>query len=616
MNKKLIYLTTIFLSLFILSCDETPSHAKLKKDKLSGSVQKGPYVNGTSVTISELDSKLNATGRNFFTEILDNKGSFEIKNIGLISQYVELKADGFYFNEIEGKSSSAQLTLSALSDIENRSSINVNLLTHLEKSRVIYLIEEGLSFKEAKMQAQIEILHIFGFDVDLKTDSENLDISMGGEENAILLAISTILQGNRSVGNLTEMLANIGTDLRTDGELNSTILFDSLYEGAHLLRTKEIRTNLEFRYEQMGQAAVIPPFEKYIIDFLNPFEISYDITPINCNGAATGAINITVSGGTSPYSYQWSNGATTEDVDNLTAGEYAVTVFDSNKMRWTFDSLAITEASGLKVLSTIIDNSTSNGGSGSITISIEGGAPPYQYHWNDGSTDLSRYGLKGGKYSLTINDANGCNISTDFLIKNYTFISDDRDGNNYPTIQIGEDWWMAKNLDFNSEGSYYLNNDSLTYASQFGRLYSYPIDLSVCPAGWHVPTVYDFEKMIEFLRIDEDLSNDNGRQTAGIKLLNDSQPLMIGWNSVNDSIDHAKLNSSGFSALLGYTSEFDHYDFICGYWTQPLNNYVYGYAIYCWQEYEQIGFINSIETDAFVIEPKQSAFAIRCTKDK
>jgi hypothetical protein len=296
------------------SCEkENEEGGELKIEKLKGFVQKGPYVNGTSISVSELSENLVATGRNFFTQIVDNRGSFELHDISLSSKYVELKADGFYYNEINGETSPAQLTLVALSDLRDRSSINVNLMTHLEKSRVEYLIGEGKDFKDAKAQAQSEILSVFGINEIIDINSENLDISMSGEENAVLLAISCILQGQRSVGDLTEMLANISTDLRTDGELNSSITYDTLYEGAYKLNYQTIRENLENRYNQLGVAAEIPPFEKYIDDFLNPFEITTTITPVACNGVSSGAIDLSVSGGTGPYGFIWSNGAVTED---------------------------------------------------------------------------------------------------------------------------------------------------------------------------------------------------------------------------------------------------------------------------------------------------------------
>ncbi|MEQ9441879.1 MAG: hypothetical protein RIG62_22760, partial [Cyclobacteriaceae bacterium] len=232
---------------------------------LSGYIQKGPFINGTAITISELDSTLTTTGKNFTTQIADNKGSFSIKNLQLQSPYVQLQANGFYFDEVKGEKSIAQLTLFALSQVENVSSVNANLLSHMERTRVIYLMqEEAKTFAEAKIQAQQEILAVFNIAPDSVASSEQLDISQAGEGNAILLAISAVLQANNSVAELSELAANIMTDLREDGTLDSQTNKNKIREQATLLNLAQIRTNLEQRYETLGVTVSIPAFEQYI----------------------------------------------------------------------------------------------------------------------------------------------------------------------------------------------------------------------------------------------------------------------------------------------------------------------------------------------------------------
>lgn len=238
-------------------------------DKIDGYVQKGPYLNGTAITISELSGSLIPTGRNFTSQIADNKGSFEIRNIELSSDFVELMANGFYFNEVLNESSSAQLTLFALSDLSDKTSVNVNILSSLEKGRVQYLISDGLDFQEAKKQAQAEILKIFEIEIPVMNESENLDISQEGEENAALLAISLIMQGYLTVAELSELIANFNTDIKEDGILNSESLGSCLINNAKMLKPGEIRENLEARYEALGFNAVISDFESYISTFID-----------------------------------------------------------------------------------------------------------------------------------------------------------------------------------------------------------------------------------------------------------------------------------------------------------------------------------------------------------
>lgn len=247
----------------------------LTVENLSGYVQKGPFINGSSITISELKTSLSPTGINYNTQIVDNKGSYGIKDVKFTSQFVELRATGFYFNEITGEKSSAQLTLYALSDLTDTTSLNVNILSNLEKRRVEYLVSGGHSFREAKEKAQKEILAIFSIDPDTIRESELLDISKDGDDNAILLAISVILQGNRSEADLSELLANISTDIREDGTLNSETIGSELINHCKYLDLGIIRNNLVDRYNNMGTEATIPDFEKFIQQFIDNTEFVF-----------------------------------------------------------------------------------------------------------------------------------------------------------------------------------------------------------------------------------------------------------------------------------------------------------------------------------------------------
>lgn len=171
---------------------------------VAGYAQKGPFISGSSVTVYDLQSDLSASGMTYNSEINDNKGTFELNDISLSSNYVRLRVDRFYFNEILGQQSASQITLYALSDISKKSDVNINLLTHLEKVRVEYLMKSGKSFEDSKIQAQKEVLAIFNIEKgDIKT-SEKLNISENGADNGILLAISTILQGYHSESEMTE----------------------------------------------------------------------------------------------------------------------------------------------------------------------------------------------------------------------------------------------------------------------------------------------------------------------------------------------------------------------------------------------------------------------------
>ena len=237
---------------------------------LQGQAQKGPFNNGTSINIAELTNELSPTGRNFSSAITDNTGRFSVANVQLESPYAELRATGFYFNEVSGNASDAQLTLYALSDLTNKNTVNVNIISHLEKNRINFLMSGAnpQTFSQSKSQALNEILTIFDFDASGVSSSELLDITQAGDGNAKLLAISAILQGNQSVAQMSELLANISTDISSDGVLNNEGLKQKLKDNTSSLNVSEIRTNLEARLIQLGINGTIPDFESQVEHFL------------------------------------------------------------------------------------------------------------------------------------------------------------------------------------------------------------------------------------------------------------------------------------------------------------------------------------------------------------
>ena len=127
----------------------------------------------------------------------------------------------------------------------------------------------------------------------------------------------------------------------------------------------------------------------------------------NCFGGNNGSATISASGGTSPYSYSWTNGQTTTTATNLISGNYSVTVTDSKGCATT-QTVNISQPSALT--STISATSpTCNGGNdGSASVNASGATSPYTYLWNNSATTQNISGLIAGNYSVTITDANGC----------------------------------------------------------------------------------------------------------------------------------------------------------------------------------------------------------------
>ena len=307
MKKRTLLYYAALLALplgLMLSCsakdeNSSSSGSGTSSNTVSGYVQKGPFIQGTVITVWELDSSLVQTGRTFIGTIDDNTGTFNARG-NVVSPYVELSAVGYYFNEVSGSLSTAPLTLQALSDLTDNSSVNVNLMTHLEKKRVEYLIDAGSTFTTAKSQAQTEIMKIFNIENVSLGSSETLDISKSGDGNAVLLAISAILQSDKTEAELTELLSTINTDIRTDGTLDSTTTKATLATAMEYLKTRHIgdvtiRDNIEGRYSNLGVSATIPAFESYAYKLDTTAPTVDNSSPYNCNCTLSPTLSFSVT---------------------------------------------------------------------------------------------------------------------------------------------------------------------------------------------------------------------------------------------------------------------------------------------------------------------------------
>lgn len=138
---------------------------------------------------------------------------------------------------------------------------------------------------------------------------------------------------------------------------------------------------------------------------------------VTCNGLMNGGMSTLVSGGSIPYSYSWSNSATTGFISSLGAGTFSVTITDANGCS-TIDAGAITEPAVLLSNANVDSTITCNGGSnGGISVLGIGGTMPYSYAWSNGSNMASATSLVAGTYTVTVSDNNGC-VSIDSVAVN------------------------------------------------------------------------------------------------------------------------------------------------------------------------------------------------------
>ncbi|MBU2646678.1 SBBP repeat-containing protein [bacterium] len=283
MKTKLNIALVLFLACILISIsgcqDDSSDSASItttaeEEYSVNGYVQKGPFVSGSSITIQSLSNTLASTGTSYQTTITDDFGTFSMGK-KIKGKYVEIIAAGFYFDEVAGVLSSANYTLRAIADLSSKESVNVNVLTTLEKDRIIYLMTEGgKSFSDAKTQAEKEILSIFNISASNTSSFDGMDISKTGDSNAILLAVSAILQGNNSVAELSELISKINLDIKADGTLDNESYKTEIKTNADSLDLAQVRSNLISRYSNLGLTVTIPDFENYAKNLVPGFSIT------------------------------------------------------------------------------------------------------------------------------------------------------------------------------------------------------------------------------------------------------------------------------------------------------------------------------------------------------
>jgi gliding motility-associated-like protein len=146
----------------------------------------------------------------------------------------------------------------------------------------------------------------------------------------------------------------------------------------------------------------------FTVNSPGPLAISSSITNVNCFGGNNGLVDISVSGGTLPYTFAWSNGATSEDLVNAPAGNYSVTVTDFRGCQLVRNFTVAQPAQPLGATMLINDVNCFGGANGSIDLSVFGGTPPYTFAWNNGAITEDISTLTAGLYSVSITDSRGC----------------------------------------------------------------------------------------------------------------------------------------------------------------------------------------------------------------
>ncbi len=157
----------------------------------------------------------------------------------------------------------------------------------------------------------------------------------------------------------------------------------------------------------------------------NDFTASIQKQDVSCFGGNNGSAEITIDGGTAPFTFEWSNGSTSQNISGLKVGSYEVIISDASGATVTLQTEILQPESSLSVQTELVNPSCASK-DGSISLNVSGGTAPYAYTWNNGGTESNLNNVYAGNYSVQILDSNGCS--------------------HYETIQLKEETDLAVSL--------------------------------------------------------------------------------------------------------------------------------------------------------------------------
>ncbi len=635
------------------SSNKTDSPETFIRENISvtGVAQKGPFKFGSPLNLYELKNDLTPSDRVYKDEINSNKGDFVIPKVSLAYPYAKLEVRGLYRNEVTGEWSKDSMTLRALTDFSDkrtetnsndRVQVNINLLTHLEYDRALYLVQnKGYSVFTAKKQAAQEIMTAFEFATAV-TYSENFAIFQNDgvgsgtiAGNGTLLAISALVMGNRSDAEIQSVVDKFREDIKTDGEWNDLQTKANMADWAYDFKYSNIRASVK-----SWNILDIPDYETYLDVYWNNVyglggcsEIRKDLVAPNSNklsknhnkyfickldGAKYSWIAATTF---QKDTYGWNSGKNGE----FKKGNVTDSIYVYNGSKWEFSeretAIGLCQKSNTGVVSKFNDVyyiCRDNAWATATVLEYD------TYGLTGVEGDVKTGVVNKDKYYVYENGAwHAYSVPEGYVDPStvVTGMTDSRDNQTYKTVQIGTQTWMAQNLNYESANSY-CYKDSAKYCTMYGRLYTwaaamdsvgkwstngkgcgcgkicspkYPVR-GICPNGWHLPTKAEFEMLFAAV---------GGQLTAG-KILKSTN----GWKDYNSESGNG-TDAFGFSALPAgrryYHGDGFYYDGDYAYfWSSTEDDLLHAYRMRLIYSYDYAGLGDDY---------KGYGFSVRCVKD-
>ena len=248
----------------------------IKNKTLTGVAQKGPFIDSYAFLV-ELDCETlrrkSDAEESGYARIEMENGVYNIENLNMASPCAEIDVKGYYLDEHSGVKSKKEVLLHAFVNLENRSTVNINVFTQLEYDRVRYLVDEKkMPVAEARALAKKEILALFDIKEDVG-DFADLDILKPGEGNAALLAASVLLTAqteSEKNAHLTYSVDSLSKSYVKTGEWNAemkTKIANWAHSAKENGQLETIRKNIAgWEYTES-----VPEFEKYVEAYAEAF---------------------------------------------------------------------------------------------------------------------------------------------------------------------------------------------------------------------------------------------------------------------------------------------------------------------------------------------------------
>ena len=163
-----------------------------------------------------------------------------------------------------------------------------------------------------------------------------------------------------------------------------------------------------------------------VIEEVIPTQFEGTVQNVTCNGAANGAIDVTVLDGTPGFIFEWDNGMMTEDISGLVAGTYRLKITNANGCS-VWGSYTVEQSASLVAELEVIQPTADE--DGEIDLTVSGGVAPYTYTWANGETSEDLFNVTAGFYEVTVMDVNGCDVITNTIVEEMSVAGiEDMDG--------------------------------------------------------------------------------------------------------------------------------------------------------------------------------------------